>query len=91
MDDIVEEFFRGCIKTLKVMKVLFESDEPLSKYVIERRAMIYNSRNLLEKLVNIGVLEAVDYGVRKYYVNRDNKFVVELKNFLEKIGYLDKR
>ncbi len=90
MDDIVEEFFRGCVKTLKIMKVLFESDEPLSKYVIERRAMVYNSRNLLEKLVSIGVLKVVDYGVRKYYVNMDNNFVIELKYFLEKIGYLDK-
>ena len=88
MDELVEEFFKGCGKTLRIMKVLYEAKEPLSKYVIERRAMTYNSRSLLERLVKLGILEVVDYGDKKYQVNMSNSFVVELRDFLVRVGYL---
>lgn len=89
MRDITEEFFRGCVKTIRIMRVLFQSKEPVSKYVIEKRGMVYNSQNVLDRLVDLGIIKVVDYGVRKYEANMDNKFVVELRKFLERIGYLD--
>lgn len=88
MKDYTEEFFRGCVKTLRIVKVLLQSGEPLSKYVIEQRAMVYDSEAVLNRLVKLGIIKVLDYTVKKYEINRENKFVKELEAFLYKIGYL---
>jgi len=88
MRDYTEEFFRGCVKTLRIVKVLLQSGEPLSKYVIEQRAMVYDSEAVLDRLAKLGIVKVLDYTVKKYEINRENRFIKELENFLEAIGYL---
>jgi len=88
--DYVEEFFKGCVKTLRVFRALVESDKPLSRYAIEKNALVYDSKKTLERFIELGIVKTVESAVLKYEINRENSFVKELEHFLVKVGYISK-
>ena len=88
--DYVEEFFKGCVKTLRVFRALVESDEPLSRYAIEKNALEYDSKKTLERFIELGIVKTIESAVLKYEINRENSFVKELEHFLVKVGYISK-
>lgn len=84
----IEEIFKGCISTLRVLKYFMLCNEPVSKYTIQKDMMISVSDSLLERLCRQGVLIKYSYGVTKYKMNRNNKLVILMEEFFKKIGYI---
>ena len=73
---------------MRIFRALAESIEPLSKYVIEKRALVYDSEIVLRRLVKLGIVKTVESEVVKYELNRENSFTREFEPFLKSIGYL---
>ena len=73
---------------MRIFRALAESIEPLSKYVIEKRALVYDSEIVLRRLVKLGIVKTVESEVVKYELNRENSFTREFESFLKSIGYL---
>ncbi len=75
---------------LRIIKVLAESNEPLSLYYLERKTGIRRKslRSDLLTLEKNGIIKAIGYGVKKYTLYYERQETLDVLNCLYKIGYV---
>ncbi len=84
----IEEIFYGCKKILRILKVFYEEEKPLTLYKIEKIGMIYDAERAIKRLLNAGIIIKIGENPNLYVLNKKNKFVRKLKIFLEEIDYI---
>lgn len=84
----LEELFKGCRKVLRVIRVLLQNKTPMTRYAIEVQAMVYDTKSLLERLEEIGVVRAVGGRPRRYVINSEHILVKALEKMMLEVGYL---
>ncbi|MEM2218475.1 MAG: hypothetical protein QXY49_00390 [Thermofilaceae archaeon] len=84
----LEELFKGCRKALRVIRVLLQYKTPMTKYAIESQALVYDTRSLLKRLEEIGVIHIIDGRPRRYMINLEHPLVKSLEKMMLETGYL---
>lgn len=77
----------GCSRSvLRTIRFLSSIDYYATLYEIRKKTGINVRRETLEKLVDLGILLKEDV-LGAYKLNRDNSFLVELVNFMDRVNY----
>ncbi|MEM0023199.1 MAG: hypothetical protein QXG48_00675 [Thermofilaceae archaeon] len=84
----LEELFRGSRKTLRILRVLFTAQTPLTKYSIESQAALYNAGAVLKRLERIGVVKALGERPKRYVLNRSNQLVSAIEKMMREVNYI---
>ena len=84
----IEGIFYGCKKILRILKVFYEEEEPLTLYKIEKIGMVYGAERAIKRLLDVGIIIKIGEDPNLYVLNEKNKIVRKLKTFLEEIGYI---
>ena len=82
----LELLFRKCRAQLRVLKIMLESGEWMSLYEIQKKAGITVSEDLIELMVDLGLVEKEEV-FKRYRINRENKLIKSIEKFFEEVGY----
>jgi DNA-binding transcriptional ArsR family regulator len=80
----------GSIGKIKIMKALAEENKLATVYVLHKKTHLKREdiKNNILDLVNIGWVTQNKYANVMYGINRDNKYVSELIDFFNDVGYI---
>jgi DNA-binding transcriptional ArsR family regulator len=79
----------GSIGKIKIMKALAEENKLATIYVLHKKTHLKREdiKNNMVDLVKIGWVTQSKYANMMYGINRDNKYVNELVEFFNDVGY----
>ena len=80
----------GSIGKIKIMKALAEENKLATIYVLHKKTHLKREdiKNNISDLVKIGWVTHNKYANVMYGINRDNKYVSELIEFFNDVGYI---
>ncbi|HEX2471477.1 MAG TPA: hypothetical protein VHJ59_01875 [Nitrososphaera sp.] len=80
----------GSIGKIKIMKALAEENKLATIYVLHKKTHLKREdiKNNISDLVKIGWITQNKYANVMYGINRDNKYVSELIEFFNDVGYI---
>ena len=80
----------GSIGKIKIMKALAEENKLATIYVLHKKTHLKREdiKNNILDLVKIGWVTQSKYANVLYGINRDNKYVSELIDFFNDVGYI---
>lgn len=80
----------GSIGKIKIMKALAEENKLATIYVLHKKTHLKREdiKNNISELVKIGWVTQSKYANIMYGLNRDNKYVSELIEFFNSVGYI---
>ena len=80
----------GSIGKIKIMKALAEENKLATVYVLHKKTHLKREdiKNNILDLVKIGWVTQKKYANVMYGINRDNKYVSELIDFFNDVGYI---
>ncbi len=80
----------GSIGKIKIMKALAEEHKLATVYVLHKKTHLKREdiKNNILDLVKIGWVTQSKYANVMYGINRDNKYVSELIDFFNDVGYI---
>ena len=80
----------GSIGKIKIMKALAEENKLATIYVLHKKTHLKREdiKNNILDLVEIGWVTQNKYANVMYGINRDNKYVSELIDFFNDVGYI---
>ena len=80
----------GSIGKIKIMKALAEENKLATVYVLHKKTHLKREdiKNNILDLVEIGWVTQNKYANVMYGINRDNKYVSELIDFFNDVGYI---
>jgi DNA-binding transcriptional ArsR family regulator len=80
----------GSIGKIKIMKALAEENKLATIYVLHKKTHLKREdiKNNISDLVKIGWVTQSKYANVMYGINRDNKYVSELLQFFNDVGYI---
>ncbi len=80
----------GSIGKIKIMKALAEENKLATVYVLHKKTHLKREdiKNNILDLVKIGWVTQNKYANVMYGINRDNKYVSELIDFFNDVGYI---
>jgi DNA-binding transcriptional ArsR family regulator len=80
----------GSIGKIKIMKALAEENKLATVYVLHKKTHLKREdiKNNILDLVQIGWVTQNKYANVMYGINRDNKYVSELIDFFNDVGYI---
>lgn len=80
----------GSIGKIKIMKALAEENKLATVYVLHKKTHLKREdiKNNILDLVKIGWVSQNKYANVMYGINRDNKYVSELIDFFNDVGYI---
>ena len=80
----------GSIGKIKIMKALAEENKLATVYVLHKKTHLKREdiKNNILDLVKIGWVTQIKYANVMYGINRDNKYVSELIDFFNDVGYI---
>jgi DNA-binding transcriptional ArsR family regulator len=80
----------GSIGKIKIMKALAEENKLATIYVLHKKTHLKREdiKNNISDLVKIGWVTESKYANVMYGINRDNKYVSELLQFFNDVGYI---
>ena len=80
----------GSIGKIKIIKALAEENKLATIYVLHKKTHLKREdiKNNINDLVNIGWVTQSKYANIMYGINRDNKYVSELIEFFNDVGYI---
>ena len=80
----------GSIGKIKIMKALAEENKLATVYVLHKKTHLKREdiKNNILDLVKIGWVTQNKYANVMYGINRDNKYVSELIDFFNVVGYI---
>mgnify|MGYP000114833807 CR=1 FL=1 len=74
---------------LRVLRALLRAEKPVTLYWVEKESGVYEAKIVLRRLKEAGIVEELDnYKPKRYKINRRNRLVREIEDFLMRIGYL---
>ncbi|MEP0826182.1 MAG: hypothetical protein HRF40_11915 [Nitrososphaera sp.] len=88
--DIIETGL-GSLGKIKIIKALAEENKLATVYVLHKKTHLKREdiKNNLEDLVKIGWVTQSKYANMMYGLNRENKLLSRLIEFLNEVGYTD--
>jgi DNA-binding transcriptional ArsR family regulator len=86
----VIEIGLGSIGKIKIMKALAEENKLATIYVLHKRTHLKREdiKNNISDLIKIGWVTQSKYANVMYGINRENKYVSELIEFFNDVGYI---
>ena len=80
----------GSIGKIKIMKALAEENKLVTIYVLHKKTHLKREdiKNNISDLVKIGWVTQSKYANVMYGINRDNRYVNELLQFFNNVGYI---
>lgn len=80
----------GSIGKIKIMKALAEENKLATIYVLHKKTHLKREdiKNNILDLVKIGWVTQSKYANVMYGINKDNKYVSELIDFFNNVGYI---
>jgi DNA-binding transcriptional ArsR family regulator len=80
----------GSIGKIKIIKALAEENKLATVYVLHKKTHLKREdiKNNISDLVKIGWVTQSKYANIMYGINRDNKYVSELIEFFNDVGYI---
>ncbi len=80
----------GSIGKIKIIKALAEENKLATVYVLHKKTHLKREdiKNNISDLVKIGWVTQSKYANMMYGINRDNKYVSELIEFFNDVGYI---
>jgi DNA-binding transcriptional ArsR family regulator len=80
----------GSIGKIKIIKALAEENKLATIYVLHKKTHLKREdiKNNISDLVKIGWVTQNKYANVMYGINRDNKYVSELIEFFNDVGYI---
>src|ERR671938_1858842 len=80
----------GSIGKIKIIKALAEENKLATVYVLHKKTHLKREdiKNNISDLVKIGWVTQSKYANIMYGINRDNKYVNELIEFFNDVGYM---
>ena len=80
----------GSIGKIKIIKALAEENKLATVYVLHKKTHLKREdiKNNISDLVKIGWVTQSKYANMMYGINRDNKYVSELLEFFNNVGYM---
>jgi hypothetical protein len=80
----------GSIGKIKIMKALAEENKLTTIYSLHKKTHLKREdiKNNISDLVKIGWVIQIKYANVMYGLNRDNKYVAELLEFFNAVGYV---
>jgi DNA-binding transcriptional ArsR family regulator len=80
----------GSIGKIKIMKALAEENKLATIYVLHKKTHLKREdiKNNINDLVKIGWVTQSKYANVMYGINRDNRYVNELLQFFNNVGYI---
>ena len=80
----------GSIGKIKIIKALAEENKLATVYVLHKKTHLKREdiKNNISDLVKIGWVTQSKYANIMYGINRDNKYVNELIEFFNNVGYM---
>ena len=80
----------GSIGKIKIIKALAEENKLATVYVLHKKTHLKREdiKNNISDLVKIGWVTQSKYANMMYGINRDNKYVSELIEFFNDVGYM---
>jgi len=80
----------GSIGKIKIIKALAEENKLATIYVLHKKTHLKREdiKNSISDLVKIGWVTQSKYANLMYGINRDNKYVSELIEFFNDVGYI---
>ena len=80
----------GSIGKIKIMKALAEENKLATIYVLHKKTHLKREdiKNNISDLVKIGWVTQSKYANIMYGINRDNKYVSQLIQFFNDVGYI---
>ena len=80
----------GSIGKIKIIKALAEENKLATIYVLHKKTHLKREdiKNNISDLVKIGWVTQSKYANIMYGINRDNKYVNELIEFFNDVGYM---
>jgi DNA-binding transcriptional ArsR family regulator len=80
----------GSIGKIKIIKALAEENKLATVYVLHKKTHLKREdiKNNISDLVKIGWVTQSKYANIMYGINRDNKYVNELIEFFNDVGYI---
>jgi DNA-binding transcriptional ArsR family regulator len=80
----------GSIGKIKIMKALAEENKLATIYVLHKKTHLKREdiKNNIGDLIKIGWVTQNKYANVMYGINRDNKYVSELIEFFNDVGYI---
>ena len=80
----------GSIGKIKIMKALAEENKLATIYVLHKKTHLKREdiKNNISDLVKIGWVTQSKYANVMYGINRDNRYVNELLQFFNNVGYI---
>ena len=80
----------GSIGKIKIIKALAEENKLATVYVLHKKTHLKREdiKNNISDLVKIGWVTQSKYANIMYGINRDNKYVSELIEFFNDVGYM---
>jgi predicted transcriptional regulator len=86
----IMEIGLGSIGKIKIMKALAEENKLTTIYVLHKKTHLKREdiKNNISDLVEIGWVNQRKYANMMYAINRENKYVRELIEFFNDVGYI---
>jgi DNA-binding transcriptional ArsR family regulator len=86
----IMEIGLGSIGKIKIMKALAEENKLTTIYVLHKKTHLKREdiKNNISDLVEIGWVNQRKYANVMYAINRENKYVRELIEFFNDVGYI---
>jgi DNA-binding transcriptional ArsR family regulator len=86
----IMEIGLGSIGKIKIMKALAEENKLTTIYVLHKKTHLKREdiKNNISDLVEIGWVNQRKYANVMYAINRENKYVSELIEFFNDVGYI---
>ena len=80
----------GSIGKIKIIKALAEENKLATVYVLHKKTHLKREdiKNNISDLAKIGWVTQSKYANMMYGINRDNKYVSELIEFFNDVGYI---
>ena len=80
----------GSIGKIKIIKALTEENKLVTIYVLHKKTHLKREdiKNNISDLLKIGWVTQSKYASIMYGINRDNKYVSELIEFFNDVGYI---
>jgi predicted HTH transcriptional regulator len=80
----------GSIGKIKIIKALAEENKLVTIYVLHKKTHLKREdiKNNISDLLKIGWITQSKYASIMYGINRDNKYVSELIEFFNDVGYI---
>lgn len=80
----------GSIGKIKIIKALAEENKLVTIYVLHKKTHLKREdiKNNISDLLKIGWVTQSKYASIMYGINRDNKYVSELIEFFNDVGYI---